>query len=252
MWRGAPPICWGQPRVYRELAGVTVILTREAEDNAALVARLQDWSAEVIELPCVRVEPLEDTRALAEALAALREEDWLVLTSRHGADAVAACGPVRAPVAAVGGATASWSRAHGLRVEFQPTRPTGERLARELPERGGVTLLARSDRALPDLPAILRDRGFDVREIVAYRTIPEAQGDVARVRALLASPAPVAIVFHSPSAVVGMLAAIEAPLVARAAIRVFGRSTLRAVRDALGAAADVSVIKEEDVHVAHR
>jgi uroporphyrinogen-III synthase len=238
--------------VYRELAGVTVILTREGEDNATLVARLREWSAEVIELPCVRVEPLEDTRALAEALGALRPDDWLVLTSRHGADAVAACGPVRAAVAAIGRATAERARAHGLRVEFEPTVASGERLARELPARDGMVLLARSDRALPDLPAILRERFFDVREVVAYRTVAETRGDVARVRALLASAVPIAIVFHSPSAVVGMLAAIDAPLVARASIHVSGHATLRAVRDALGVEAQVSLIEEEASHVAHR
>ena len=231
---------------------MTVILTREVEDNAALVARLREWSAEVIELPCVRVEPVENAHALAEALAALRDDDWLVLTSRHGADAVAACGPVRAAVAAIGRATAERSRAHGLRVEFEPTVASGERLAKELPMRGGTVLLARSDRALPDLPRVLRERGFAVREVVAYRTIPSAQGEVARVRALLASPEPVAIVFHSPSAVAGMLAAIDAPLVARASIRVVGRSTLRAIRDALGVDARVSLVEEEDSHVAHR
>jgi uroporphyrinogen-III synthase len=155
-------------------------------------------------------------------------------------------------VAAVGDATAQRARAHGLRVDFQPTQPTGERLARELPRRGGVTLLARSDRALPGPAAILRDRGFDVREVVAYRTIPGAHGDVARVRDLLASDEPVAVLFHSPSAVAGLLGAIDAPLVARAAIQVVGRATMRAVRDALGADADISLIEEEAAHVTHR
>jgi uroporphyrinogen-III synthase len=239
--------------MYNELAGATVILTREAGDNEALAARLRGWSAEVVELPCVRVEPVEDTHALDEALAALSPEDWLVLTSRHGADAVARCGATRAAVAVVGPATAERARAHGLRVEFEPTAANGERLARELPSRGGVALLARSDRALTDLPAILRERGFEVREVVAYRTIPEAQGDVARVRELLASSRiRVGVLFHSPSAVAGMLGAIEAPLVARASIYVVGRATMRAVRDALGVDADVSLTEEEGSYATHR
>ena len=238
--------------MYSELAGVTVILTRDGPDNAALAARLKRWSAEVVELPCVQVEPLADPRPLRDALAALREEDWLGLTSRHAAEAVASCGPTRASVAAVGGATAERSRAHGLRVEFEPSAANGERLARELPERGGEALLARSDQALPDLPAILRERGFAVREVVAYHTIADARGDVARVRALLTSNEPVAVMFYSPSAVTGMLRAIEAPLVARASIYVAGRATLRAVRDAVGVDAEVSLFEDEVVHVARR
>jgi len=239
--------------VYSELAGATVILTRDAGDNAELAARLRGRSVEVIELPCVRVEPLADRRPLAEALAALGEEDWLVLTSRHGADAVARCDATRAAIAVVGHATAEQARAHGLRVDFEPTVATGARLALELPQRGGVALLARSDRALADLPRILRGRGFTVREVVAYRTVAGARGDVPRVRALLAAPERrVALIFHSPSAVAGLLAAIEAPLVARASIRVIGQATHRAVRDALGGDADVSLIEEETAHVAHR
>src|SRR3990170_7299723 len=107
----------GRSPMYSELAGVTVILTREAGDNAALAARMRRWSADVVDLPCVRVEPVGDTRPLRDALASLRAEDWLVLTSRHGADAVARCGPTRAAVAAVGDATAGGHPAHGLSVE---------------------------------------------------------------------------------------------------------------------------------------
>jgi uroporphyrinogen-III synthase len=105
---------------------------------------------------------------------------------------------------------------------------------------------------LPDLPTILRQRGFTVREVIAYRTIPEVRGDVARVRALLASHEPVVVMFHSPSAVEGMLGVIEAPLLARASIQVSGRATMRAVRDAVGVDADVSLIEEEVADVAHR
>ena len=239
--------------MYERLAGKTVVLTREPPDNAELAARLRGRVARIVELPCVRIEPLADTRELADALADLREDDCVVVTSRHGADAVARCGPTRAAVAAIGDATAERLRTHGYRVAFQPSVASGTALACELPSRAGVVLLARSDRALPDLPRVLRERGFTVREVVAYRTIAEAQGDVAVVRALLASPrGSVAVLFHSPSAVTGALGAIEAPLVARASIYVTGRATLRAVRDALGVDADVSLMEEEAAHVAHR
>jgi uroporphyrinogen-III synthase len=239
--------------MYEGLAGKTVVLTRAPEDNAELAARLRGTAAQIVDFPCVRTEPNNDTSALADAMAELHEEDCVVVTSRHGADAIARCGPTRAAVAAIGEATAERLRAHGCRVAFQPSAPSGTVLAHELPLRAGVVLLARSDRALPDLPRVLRERGFTVREVVAYRTIAEAQGDVARIRAMLASPrGSVAVLFHSPSAVAGMLGAVEAPLVARASIHVTGRSTMRAVRDALGIDADVSLIEEEVTDVAHR
>lgn len=239
--------------MYEQLAGKAVVLTREPPDNAELAARLRDVAAQLVELPCVRTEAISDTSTLAAALAELREDDCVVVTSRHGADAVAGCGPTRAAVAAIGDATAERMRTHGFRVSFQPSVPSGVALARELPFRRGVVLLARSDRAMPDLPAVLRERGFTVREVTAYRTIAEAQGNVAHLRALLAEPrGAVVVMFYSPSAVAGMLGVVEAPLLARAAIHVVGRATMRAVRDALGVDTDVSLIEEEATHVAHR
>src|ERR1700687_4858329 len=239
--------------MYERFARKTVVLTREPADNAELAAQLRERGAAVVELPCVRTAPSDGTGPLAAALAELREDDWIVVTSRHGADAVAHCGPTRAAIAAIGDATAERLRARGFGVAFQPGAPDGVTLARELPRSEGVVLLARSDRALPDLPAVLRERGFTVREVVAYRTTAQAQGDVVAVRALLASPrGSVAVLFHSPSAVAGMLGAIEAPLIARASIHVVGRATLRAARVAIGAGADLSLMEEEAAHVAHR
>lgn len=244
---------WVRLLMYERLAGKIVVLTREPADNAELRERLRGLVREVIEVPCVRVEHLEETAALRDALGALGEDDWLVLTSRHGADAVARFGPTRATVAAIGDATAERLRARGYAIAFQPSRPSGAALARELPPRPGLVLLARSDRALADLPAVLRERGFTVREVTAYRTIAEARGDVASVRARLASlPGSVVVMFHSPSAVAGMIDAIEAPLLARASIHVMGHATMRAVRNALGVDADVRLIEEEATNVAHR
>jgi len=238
--------------------GKTVVLTREPADNAELASRLRARGVRVVEVPCVRAEPLANTRELAAELAALRAEDWLVVTSRHGADAVARCAASPSPVAAIGNTTAARLRAHRWPVAFQPSEASGAVLARELPRPTGVVLLARSDRALPDLPAQLRERGASVREVVAYRTVVGARGDVAHVRALLDANEPVAVVFHSPSAVAGMVGAIDASLVARAAIHVVGRTTLRAARAAFGAAADILpiedilAIEEEVAHVSHR
>ncbi|TMC00384.1 MAG: uroporphyrinogen-III synthase [Chloroflexi bacterium] len=173
--------------MYERFAGKTVVLTREPADNAELASRIGDRAARIVELPCVRTEPLNDTSALAAELAALREDDWLVVTSRHGAEAVAPWGQPRAAVAAIGAATAERLRAYGVRVAFQPSASSGAALARELPRTSGVVLLARSDRALSDLPRVLRERGFTVREVVAYRTLAEARGDVVAARAVLAS-----------------------------------------------------------------
>src|SRR6266446_3844885 len=111
--------------MFERLAGKIVVLTREPADNAELASRLRDRTARIVELPCVRTDALTDTSDLAAELAALREGDWLVVTSRHGAEAVARLSQPRGAVAAIGDATAERLRAFGVRVAFQPSASSG-------------------------------------------------------------------------------------------------------------------------------
>lgn len=236
--------------MYESLRGATAILTRVHEDNLALAARLRDAGALVVEMPCLRVEPVVDVTELAAAIAACASDEWLVVTSRAGADAVARCAPPRCRVAAIGAFTAERLAAHGIGVAFVPTEAAGARLGRELPAAPGA-LLARSDRAMPDLPEILRERGFAVREVVAYHTVPAASGDIGAARDALVSGGRVAIFCSSPSAVDGLAAAIEAPLLRRASFVVTGATTRSAVRERLGPDVSVEALEEEVVHVGH-
>ncbi|HKY49778.1 MAG TPA: uroporphyrinogen-III synthase [Candidatus Limnocylindria bacterium] len=233
-----------------DLRGATVVVTRAAEDNAQLLPLLRD-AADVIEFPCVRVEALEHVAELSAAVARLGKDDWVVVTSRHGADALARCGRVAARVAAIGAATGSRLEAAGIVVDFQPTAASGERLGRELPISTGRVLLMRSDRALPDLPRILRERGATVDEVVAYRTLAIPPRDDSDVREALASEAPVVLLFFSPSAVEGFVAALGIGALARAKVLCAGSTTQRAVL-AYEPTADVSTIEMEVAHVAHR
>ncbi|HZP97078.1 MAG TPA: uroporphyrinogen-III synthase [Candidatus Limnocylindria bacterium] len=231
-------------------AGATVVLTHARRDDDDLASRLRAAGARVIELPCVRIERLADVSALARAIAPLGPRDWLAVTSPAGADAVARVGAPRSPVAAVGPSTAARLAEHGIAVAFVPSVATGACLARELP-RGEVAVLARSDRALADAPRILRERGFDVREVVAYRAAPVADGDVAAVRAALAADGTVVIFVSSPSALEGLLGAVEPRLVARAQLVVSGPTTLAAVRARLGTRVTTTPRDEEVSHAAH-
>jgi uroporphyrinogen III methyltransferase/synthase len=236
----------------RDLRGMTVVLTRAAEDNAELARRFERDGVRTLALPSVRIEALADRRVLDEALAALRPGDWLVVTSRHGADAVTSGAPVSAAVAAVGRATADRLRERGIEPAFLPSVPTGEHLARELPPRSGRVLLARSDRALPDLPLLLRARGFTVSDVVAYRTVAGVAGQAREVRALLGEdPGSVAIAVSSPSALDALVAELGAQLLSRATILAGGPTTERIARERLGPTARIQLIEEDD-HVAHR
>jgi len=208
------------PEARRRVA----ILTRRREDNGPLAERLRAEGVDVIELPCLKTQPLADVSALAAAIGRLRPDDWLVVTSRPGADAVARAARPAPRVAAIGRATAARLADHGIAVSFKPRVPSGAALARELPP-GNVVLLARSDRALPDLPALLRARGYEVRDVVAYRTIARADGDVMGARDALADPTrDVRVFVASPSAVEAFVAA-AGDLAVRATYHVSGAAT---------------------------
>jgi len=194
------------------------VITHAVREDDALARRLRESGARVIELPCVTIEHLANPASLARAIRALSPDDWLVVTSPSGADAVSRAARPLSRVAAVGERTAARLRSHGILTAFVPSASNGATLARELP-RTTRALLARSDRALPDAPRILRERGFAVSEVVAYRTRIGATGDVALVRHALSSDSErVAIYVESPSALEGLRAAIEPELLERGVI----------------------------------
>lgn len=232
-----------------ELTGAMAVVTHAARDHDELVDRLRHAGAKVLALPCVRTAPLADRAELDAAIAALTARDWLVVTSRAGADAIPLV--CRARVAAVGETTARRLRDRGISVDFVPSAATGAAIAQELP-RGDLALLARSDRALPDAPRILRERGFAVREVVAYRTLIGASGDVARLNRALAAGDAVAIFLSSPSALHGLLAAIDAELVRRATLFVSGPTTAATARQMLGNDVRLQDDREVLTDVAHR
>src|SRR5438093_12703776 len=76
------------------------ILTRRREDNGPLAERLRAEGVDVIELPCLKTQPLADVSALAAASGRLRRDDWLVVAGRPGADRVAPAAPPAPGVAA--------------------------------------------------------------------------------------------------------------------------------------------------------
>lgn len=210
-------------------AGVGVLLTRAPEDDRALAEILGRRGHRVFALPCVRTAPLEDDRALRDALGTLTPDDVLVVTSRAGARAIAGALGGRgctAPVVAFGAATAAVLAEGGLAPRTLAAA-TGAELGEVLALPAGTVVLARSDHALGDLPAILRRRGAAVRELTAYRTVPAATGDTARVAAALGSGEIDAAVIASPSAVDALVAALGVAALSRLLCVAFGPTTAR-------------------------
>jgi len=237
-----------------------VILTRSPEDNAALAAELRARGVMVIELPLATVEPLADDGALAAAIRALGPDDRLVFSSRAGVEAArrrVRADEIRAPVAAVGAATARRCEEWGIDA-WTPSEATGAALGRELSVGSGIVLLARAERADPALVRELVAKGARVREVTAYRIVAGARGDVDAARRAAVEGA-VAVV-ASPAAVKRLIAAIGSAAFARARVVAIGPTTARSASDGQGAeprvvrelTADAILRELEERDVAHR
>jgi uroporphyrinogen III methyltransferase/synthase len=172
----------------RPLAGQRIVVTRARAQASSLSARLRELGAEVIEMPAIRLEPL-DPAPLSRALEHARDYDWLLFTSQnavelvwrtmraHGLDARSVA---HARIAAIGRATADTLLDHGLAADVVPERFIAESLVEALGRRDDVAgrkvLLPRAAEARDVLPEGLRALGAHVTVIPIYRTVPDGDG----------------------------------------------------------------------------
>lgn len=175
------------------LAGRTVVVTRSRAQSAGLVTRLEHLGATVVALPVIAIEtPADGGAALGEAVTRLRDGayEWVALTSSNAAGRLlAAIGdrPVPGPVrwAAVGTGTASTLAEGGIVADLVPAVSQAESLADAFPTPGsgspspagapgsaGTVLFPRAETVRSGLAAGLRAKGWEVDEVVAYRTVP--------------------------------------------------------------------------------
>ncbi len=203
------PVVWGP------LSGLRVVVTRPRDQAAALIAGLETAGAEAIPVPVIEiVDPPDGGVALKAGLRALRAEDWVVVTSPNGAVRVAAAlaeTPLADGVrlAVVGPGTKARAEALGLTVDLVPEDAIAEGLLAAFPPRpddGGRVLLARAEVAREMLPHQLRMAGWNVDEVVAYRTVKVTIDDEQRLACANAD----AVVFTSGSTAEGLVGAVGA------------------------------------------
>lgn len=173
------------------VVGWPVLVPRPSGAASPAVAALAAAGAHAVVVPLVETVPPDDPTDLDDLLLALGSGwyGWLVVTSaaavpvlesraeeveRDLASLVRAGG---ARVAAVGPGTARALEAAGVPVDLLPgATASAEGLLAAWPEvaEPARVLFPRGDLAAPTLAEGLRDRGWDVDDVVAYRTVPAA------------------------------------------------------------------------------
>ncbi len=159
----------------RPLAKLTVAVTRARAQASELTARLRGLGAAVLEVPAIKIVPLEGPAPPIE------DYDLVCLTSPNGVrllferlessgrDARALAG---ARVAAIGPGTAAALRNHGVIADVVPERFVAEGLVDALADLPVArALVARAAQARDVLPDALRGRGAQVDVLALYDTV---------------------------------------------------------------------------------
>jgi len=176
----------------RELYGWTVLVPRTKDQAGEMSERLTCYGALPIEVPTIAVEPPRSPAQMERAVKGLVDGrfQWVVFTSTNavravwekfgefGLDARAFSG---VKIACVGESTADRVRAFGISPELVPG---GEQsslgLLDDFPPYDSIfdpvnrVLLPRADIATETLAEGLRERGWEIEDVTAYRTVRAA------------------------------------------------------------------------------
>jgi uroporphyrinogen III methyltransferase / synthase len=176
----------------RALYGWTVLVPRTKDQAGEMSEQLTSYGALPIEVPTIAVEPPRSPAQMERAVKGLVDGrfQWVVFTSTNavravwekfgefGLDARAFSG---VKIACVGESTADRVRAFGISPELVPA---GEQsslgLLDDFPPYDSVfdpvnrVLLPRADIATETLAEGLRERGWEIEDVTAYRTVRAA------------------------------------------------------------------------------
>jgi len=202
------------------LSDCIVVVTRAVHQAEPLVGSLEVLGAEVVHIPLIGIsEPSDGGASMRAAVSNLDVYDWVVVTSTNGSDSLKASlvhfppgGPL---LAAIGSKTALSLSEGGFSVALVPTRSAAMSLLDEfpkLPECGGRVLVLRAELGRDTLPDGLREAGWQVDVVPAYRNV---QPEVNPVSLRAARSANI-VVFMSESAVRRYTALIGEPVPADA------------------------------------
>lgn len=174
-----------EPETDGPLAGVRVVVTRPRHQRSALLDRLRVEGAEAISVPTIEiVDPLDEGKALAAAAADIDSYAWVVFTSANAVSRF--CGLLRDPrelagvrIAAIGTATVAELTRFSLTADLVPERFIAESLLEVFPlpdhrdaQHRARVLFPSAEVTRDVLDRGLRDLGWEVDTVIAYRTIP--------------------------------------------------------------------------------
>ena len=192
----------------------TMVVTRAKEQSKSLCDFLRSEGANVVELPVIEIQdPADRGAALESAVQKIENYEWVVVTSPNAADRLAKTLNGIIPsafFAVVGPQTAQPLINVGCSIELAPSKAVGDLLLSEFPspaQEGNEILFVRAEKVRPLLADGLRDLGWIVEEVVAYRNIQPTIDQNKVAQALMSDD----VIFASASAVNRYTQLVQAP-----------------------------------------
>jgi uroporphyrinogen III methyltransferase/synthase len=231
----------------KPLFGWRVLVPRTKEQAGALADRLRAYGAVPEEVPTIAVEPPRTPQQMERAIKGLvtGRYEWVAFTSRnavkavrerfeeYGLDARAFAG---IKVATVGEQTAADLLAWGIKPDLVPSgEQSAAGLLEDWPPYDAVfdpidrVFLPRADIATENLVAGLVERGWEVDDVTAYRTV-RAAPPAAPIREAIKSGGYDAVVFTSSSTVRNLVGIAGKPH-ASTVIACIGPATAKTVEE---------------------
>ncbi|WP_395732824.1 uroporphyrinogen-III C-methyltransferase [Prosthecobacter sp.] len=185
-----PQLNWFEDR---PLFGKRIVVTRTRAQASALSKQLSVLGANVIEIPTIRIAPVEDQLSFGELVQDCHTYDWIIFTSPNGVDAfftmfdklyndARSIGGVR--IACIGPGTAEKVKARHLAVDLMPDKGhyVAEGLVKAFKDHQDMenvkVLWVRAQEAREVIANELAGMGAIVDECEAYRTIAETEDNL--------------------------------------------------------------------------
>ncbi len=235
----------------RPLFGRRIMVTRSRAQTSAMAELLAIEGAEPVELPSIRILPVEDDGPLRQAARSLDAYQWIVFSSVNGVEAfwqaldaegLDARALAGVQVSAIGPATADSLAQRGVRADSVPTEYVSESVVESLRghvQPGDRVLLPRAQEGRQTMVDGLRALGATVDHVVAYRTVASEESR-DRAVALLKEGRIDAITFTSSSTVRNLVTLLDGDtsLLEGPAIACIGPVTAATARE-LGVTVDI-------------
>lgn len=206
------------PQVPGRLVGRAVAITRAVENEDRWVSALEREGARVVSCPLlVIVEVPGIDEDLRHRLGGLSDQDRVVVTSVNGARCLARClsgvESFDARVVVVGSATAApLAGVVAAEAILTATEPRAEGVVAAIGPGRGRALVLRGDRARPTVAEGLGAAGWQVEDLVVYRSVSR-RPDTSELDAALACDVVVVTSGSTAQAWAGLLEGRRGPAV---------------------------------------